>query len=80
VSRIVKAINDFFRNALKKDIDGVKEKIMLTERQNVIFKMFYLDGKDIGFIADTLCVCPMVINNELKKIRIKIAKALDLDE
>lgn len=79
MSVIVKKINDFFRNALKKDIDNIKNEIILTDRQKQIFNMFYLEGKDIGFIADTLCVCPMVINNELKNIRAKIARILQIN-
>lgn len=74
---IVKRVNSFFKDAIKKDVDEVKSQIILTERQEKIFNMFYLKKQDINFIADTLNVCPMVINNELKTIRRKLIKILE---
>ena len=68
----VKAVNSFFAGANKADVDGVKEKIILSDRQGTIFDMFYLQKKDINFIADTLFVSPAVISRELKRIRDKI--------
>ena len=80
MSAITRKINSFFRGALRKDIDNIRNEILLSERQEKIFTMFYIQKKDIGFIADTLCVCRMVINNELKIIRGKVAKILNLTE
>lgn len=77
MSKIVTTINNFFRNALRKDVDDIKGKILLSERQDKIFDMFYIKKQNINFIADTLNVCPMVINNELKAIRQKIIKVID---
>lgn len=79
MSCVTKKINKFFRYALKKDIENVKTNIVLSERQLKIFEMFYIEKHDINFIADNLCVCRMVVNNELKLIRIKIAKILEID-
>lgn len=80
MSAITKRINEFFRGALKKDIDFIQSEIILSERQEKIFQMFYIQKKDIGFIADSLCVCRMVVNNELKIIREKISRILSLDK
>lgn len=73
---LIKFINSFFKQAVKEDVDNVKSKIILSERQEKIFEMFYIKRNDINFIADTLGVCPMVINNELKTIRQKIIKVI----
>lgn len=79
MSKIIKKINDFFRNALKKDIDKINNEIVLSERQRKIFEMFYIEKQNIDFIADSLCVCKMVVNNELKIIRNKIVRILEID-
>lgn len=77
MSAITRKINEFFRKAVKKDVDKVKSEIILSERQQQIFEMFYIKKQSIDFIADTLCVCRMVVNNELKIIREKIAKIIE---
>ena len=80
MSKIIKNINNFFKKAVKQDIDKINNDIVLSERQQKIFEMFYIKKQNIDFIADSLCVCKMVVNNELKIIRIKIIKILELDE
>lgn len=79
MSKIIKKINDFFRNAIKKDVDKINNELVLSERQQKIFEMFYIKKQNINFIADSLCVCKMVVNNELKIIRNKIAKILEIE-
>lgn len=79
MSKIIKKINDFFRNAIKKDVDKINNELVLSERQQKIFEMFYIEKQNIDFIADSLCGCKMVVNNELKIIRNKIAKILEID-
>ena len=44
-----------------------------------IFEMFYIKKQNIDFIADSLCVCKIVVNNELKIIRNKIARILEIE-
>ena len=78
MSAITRKINEFFRKAVKKDVDKIKSEIILSERQQQIFEMFYIKKQSIDFIADTLCVCRMVVNNELKIIREKIAKIIEI--
>lgn len=80
MSSIVKAINKFFRTAVKKDIDALNEELLLSDRQKEIFERFYIRKQDINFIADTLGVCPLVVNNELKIIRAKMVKVLNLEK
>lgn len=78
MSQSVRQINDFFKTAVKSDIDNVSEELLLSDRQEQIFRMFYIRRLDINFIADTLGVCPLVISNELKTIRKKLVKVLGL--
>jgi len=73
-----KAVNSFFRIALREDVDGLVSQLVLTERQSKIFQMKYIQGHDVNFIADTIGSSPYSIDKELRKIRTKIAKALDI--
>lgn len=80
MSKVIKSINSFFRKAIKKDVDNLTRQIVFSERQEKIFNMFYLQKKDIWFIADSLCVCRAVVNNELKTIREKIARIIETEK
>ena len=79
MSQIIRKINNFFNNAISSDIEKINKNIILSERQEIIFRMKYIQKKDINFIADSLNVCPMVVNNELKIIRKKIVRILELE-
>ena len=79
VSTAVKRINSFFKSCTKQDEEHLYSKILLTDRQETIYRMYYLKDKDINFIADTLNVCEGVVNKELKTIRKKILMILDME-
>lgn len=72
----VKKINSFFKTADKKSIDDLMDKIILSERQKIIFEMFYLKKQNCNFIADSLCVCPGVITKELHAMREKMVRVI----
>lgn len=72
----IRAVNSFFKTAIKPEVDKLKEDIILSDRQDEIFTMFYIKHKDIGYIADALCVSRAVIERELKRIRDKILRIL----
>lgn len=78
MSTTSKAVNSFFRDAVLKDVDGLSKDLLLSERQEKIYEMFYLRKHDINFIADTVGCCPRVVQKELRTIRRKIVIALDL--
>lgn len=78
MSQSVKEINKFFKTAVRSDLDGVKDDLLLSDRQDKIFHMYYIRKLDINFIADDLGVVPLVVSNELKTIRKKLVKVLDL--
>ena len=68
----VRIINNWFRSAKRSDVDKILSETIFSERQEKVFEMFYIKKKDIGYIADTICVSPTVVNVELKAIRDKI--------
>lgn len=78
MSKQSKGINSFFSLADKNEVDNVLSRIILTDRQSRIFEMKYLKGNDINFIADTIGLSSYSVDKELRKIRAKIAKALNL--
>lgn len=69
----VRRINEWFRTATRDDVDYLLSKIILTERQNQIFELFYLKKETIIFISDKLCISPSVVSEELYLIRDKIS-------
>lgn len=74
MSKIVKLVNKFFKDATRTEIETVKSEIILSDRQAIIFQMFYEKRKDVNYIADTIGCCAMVVNIELKRIRSKLMK------
>lgn len=78
MSTTSKAVNAFFRDALRKDVDGLAYDLLLTKRQEQIYEMFYIQRQDINFIADIIGCCPRVVQKELRTIRKKIVNHLDL--
>lgn len=66
---IVQTINAYFKIATRADVNNLLSKIILSERQQRIFEMFYIKRQNIGFIADTLGFSERVISEELDLIR-----------
>ena len=56
----------------------MEEILLLSDRQERIFRMYYIRRLDIGFIADDIGISIDVVNRELKTIRRKLLKALDM--
>ena len=69
-------VNNYFKTATKANIDNVLSQIILSERQEKVFELYYIRKKDIGFIADSLFVSISVINTEFKNIRDKMIKVI----
>ena len=76
MSDTVKRINAYFRDAVKSDVDRIKENAVFSERQEIVFEMYYLKKNDIGFIADKLCASYSVIKSEIQAIRRKISQII----
>ena len=79
MSATSKAVNEVFRNAIRKDIDGLAYDLLLTQRQNKVFEMYYIQKHDINFIADTVGCCSRVVQRELRVIRKKIVSKMNLE-
>ena len=67
-----KKVNRFFRHAVKRDIEGLEEQLLLTDRQFKIYSLFYLKHKDINYISDCVFISPRAVEKELRLIREKI--------
>ena len=76
MSAIVRTVNAYFKIATRADVNELLSKIILSERQQRIFEMFYLKRQNVGFIADTLFISERVISEELNIIRHKIKGAI----
>lgn len=76
MSQLTKRINEFFRLATKAEVKEVKDNIYITDHLEKVFDMFYLQHKDIEFIAYTTGCSKAKINGDLKLIREKISRIL----
>ncbi len=72
----VRKVNSYFKSATSTEVDILLSQIILSVRQLKIFDMYYINKKDIGFIADTLYISVSVINTELRNIRDKVTKVI----
>ena len=68
----IRKINQWFRDATRADVNWLLSKIILSERQTMIFDMFYIKRQNIDFIADSLYMSSSAVKEELKTIRHKI--------
>ena len=78
MSTTSKAVNAYFREAIRKDVDGLAYDLLLSKRQEQIYEMFYIQKHDTCFIADTIGCCQRVVQKELRTIRKKIVAKLEL--
>lgn len=69
-------VNAYFKAAVKRDVDFIKDNIILTDRQSQIFEMYYLKKQNIDFIADSLYSSRSAICTDLKIIRDRIMKLI----
>lgn len=76
MSDAVRAINAFFRDATRAEVDALLGRTVLSERQEKIFSMYYIRRQNIGFIADTLGASYSVVKREVQEIRRKLLKSL----
>ena len=76
MSAIVRTINAYFKIATRSDVNELLSKIILSERQQRIFEMFYLKRQNIGYISDNLYISERVVSEELNIIRNKMKGAI----
>lgn len=75
---IVTEINALFGVITSIEVDNLKKQIIMTDRQLKVFDSYYIQRKTVAVIADKLNCSDSVINRELRKIREKIIKVIDL--
>ena len=76
MSELTKRINRFFKDVTKSELTKIKDEIYLTEHLEKVFKMFYVEHKDINYIADTLHCSRAKIDSDLRLIRKKLSKLI----
>ena len=72
MTREVKIVNDFLKNATRAQVDKVLSDIILSDRQRKIFDLHFIRRMDIGYTADELGFSQSVICVELRIIRRKL--------
>ena len=76
MSDLIKNINKFFKFSTKKEIVDIENNLILDEHLQKVFKMFYIEHKDINFIADFLGYSRGKIEADLRIIRKKLSKLI----
>ena len=76
MSELSKRINQFFRSATRQEVKEIKDNIYISEHLEKVFNMFYLQKKDIDFIAYTTGYSRGKIEADLRLLRTKINKLL----
>ena len=76
MSELSKKINQFFRYATKSELNNIKNEVYLTEDLEKVFRMFYIEKKDINYIADTMHCSRAKIDSDLRLIRRKLNKLI----
>lgn len=79
-SDLSKRVNRFFLNPItsrqKKECAAVRlnEEYIMSDEQEKIFKMRYLEGKPIDYISDLMGFSPSKVKQELSVIRVMLDK------
>lgn len=72
MTKEIKVVNEFIKKAPRKELESVMSEICFSDRQKEVFELCCIRKLGIDFVADTLNVCSMVVNRELKTIKNKI--------
>jgi len=72
----VRRINEYFRTALRRDVECLEHELLITDEQAEILRMFYVQGKNVNLIADMLGWSANKINKELAAIRRKLERII----
>lgn len=70
----LKEINQFFKTIIKSEYEEICEEILLSEEEEDIFHLKYIDKKGNNEIAKILDKTPSYIDNRLVNIRKKLLK------
>ena len=76
MSELSKRINEFFRSATRNEVKQVKDNIYISEHLEKVFDLFYIQKKDIEYIAFVTGYSRGKIEADLRLLRAKINKLL----
>jgi DNA-directed RNA polymerase specialized sigma24 family protein len=76
MSEISKQVNKFFNEATKKEVEDLKDNILISEHLKTVLEMKYIEGYDINYIAYKTGYSKGKIESDLRKLRKKIAKLI----
>ena len=74
MSNTTKQINKFFKTAIRPEIQQLFDSLALSSELRTIAEMRYIEGKDLGYIADMTNCSKSKIDKDLSRIRAKISK------
>lgn len=76
MSELSKRVNEFFKSATRLEVKAVKDNIYISEHLNTVFEMFYIQKKDIEFIAFKTGYSRGKIEADLRLLRKKLSKLI----
>ena len=76
MSELSKRINEFFKCATRNEVKQIKDNIYISEHLNTVFEMFYLQRKDIEYIAFKTGYSRGKIESDLRLLRKKLNKLI----
>lgn len=76
MSELSRRVNEFFRSATRNEVKQVKDELYISEHLNEVFEMFYLQRKDIEYIAYTTGYSRGKIEADLRLLRRKLSKLI----
>lgn len=72
MSELSKRVNEFFKLATKSEISKIKNELYFSDHLLQVFEMFYIQKKDIDFIAYKTNYSRGKIESDLRLIRKKL--------
>lgn len=76
MSELSKRVNEFFRSATRNEVREVKDNIYISEHLNEVFELFYIQKKDIEYIAFKTGYSRGKIEADLRLLRKKLSKLI----
>lgn len=72
MSELSKKVNQFFNFTPKSEIEKVTNNIIISKHQKEVLEMFYIEKRDIDYIAFKTGYSRGKIEDDLRKLRKKI--------
>ena len=76
MSELSKRVNEFFKLATRQEVKQVKDNIYISEHLEKVFDMFYIQKKDIEYIAFVTGYSRGKIEADLRLLRKKLNKLI----